>query len=170
MMSDTGMTKSEASTIPQRESAKLRTILVSVNLEASAAIDYALELAKIPGTQFVLLHVIEIERSERSLGAFESEEHKAKLEFRREQALHHLEVVSQKFEAAGASCTPKVQIGIPHDEILSQAEVFAPDLIVVGSTATGGFTRFLLGSTAERVVRHASCSVFVARPRYAALA
>ena len=162
-MADTGTTKSEASTIPQRESAKLRTILVSVNLEASAAIDYALELAKIPGTQFVLLHVIEVPGSERSLGAFESEEHKAKLEFRREQALHHLEVVSQKFEAAGASCTPKVQIGVPDDEILSQAEVFAPDLIVVGSTATGGFTRFLLGNTAERVVRHASCSVLVAR-------
>src|SRR5215469_5385709 len=141
-MADTEMTKSESSSaIFQREAAKLRTILVSVNLEGSAAIDYALELAKIPGTQFVLLHVIEIERSERSLGAFESEEHRAKLEFRREQALHHLEVVSQKFEAAGASCTPKVQIGIPDDEILSQAEVFAPDLIVVGSTATGRLTR-----------------------------
>ena len=73
-MADTGTTKSEASTIPQRESAKLRTILVSVNLEASAAIDYALELAAIRGTQFVLLHVIEIPRSERSLGVFESEE------------------------------------------------------------------------------------------------
>jgi nucleotide-binding universal stress UspA family protein len=163
-MADTGMTKSEASSaIPQSEAAKLRTILVSVNLEASAAIDYALELAKIPGTQFVLLHVIEIPRSERSLGAFGSEEHKAKLEFRQEQALLHLEAVSQKFEAAGASCTPKVQIGIPHDEILSQAKVFAPDLIVVGSRATGGFTGFLLGSTAEQVVRYASCSVFVAR-------
>ena len=163
-MADTGMTKSEASSaIPQGEVAKLRTILVAVNLEASAAIDYALELAKIPGTQFVLLHVIEVPRAERSLGAFESEEHEAKLEFRREQALHHLEGVSQKFEVAGASCTPKAQIGIPHDEILSQAEVFAPDLIVVGSTATGEFTGLLLGSTAERVVRHASCSVFVAR-------
>jgi hypothetical protein len=111
-MADIGMTKSEPSlAIPQPQAAKLRTILVSVNLEASAAI----ELAKIPGTQFVLLHVIEIPRSERSLGAFESEEHQAKLELRREQALHHLEAVSQKFEAAGAACTPKVQIGIPHD-------------------------------------------------------
>jgi nucleotide-binding universal stress UspA family protein len=163
-MADTGMTKSEASTPgPQSHAAKLRTILVSVNLETSAAIDYALELAKIPGTHFVLLHVIETPRSERNLGAFVSEENKAKLEFRREQALHHLEAVSQKFQAAGAPCTPNVQIGIPHDEILNQAAVFAPDLIVVGSTATGGFSRFLLGSTAERVVRHASCSVFVAR-------
>jgi nucleotide-binding universal stress UspA family protein len=163
-MADTGMTKSKAATpSPQPHAAKLRTILVSVNLETSAAIDYALELAKIPGTHFVLLHVIETPRSERNLGAFVSEENKAKLEFRREQALHHLEALSQKLQAAGAPCTPNVQIGIPHDEILNQAAVFAPDLIVVGSTATGGFSRFLLGSTAERVVRHASCSVFVAR-------
>jgi nucleotide-binding universal stress UspA family protein len=163
-MANTEVTKSEASSAgPQPGAVKLRRILVSVNLETSAAIDYALELAKIPAMHFMLLHVIETPRSERNLGAFASEETKAKLEFRREQALHHLEALCEKFEAAGATCTPNVQIGIPHDEILDQAEIFAPDLIVVGSTAIEGFTRFLLGSTAERVVRHASCSVFVAR-------
>ena len=163
-MANTEVMKSEASSAgPQPAAVKLRKILVSVNLETSAAIDYALELAKIPGIQFTLLHVIETPRSERSMGAFASEENRAKLEFRREQALHHLEAVSQKFQAAGALCTANVQIGIPHDEILNQAAIFVPDLIVVGSTATEAFTRFLLGSTAERVVRHASCSVFVAR-------
>ena len=111
----------------------------------------------------MVLHVIETPRSERNLGAFASEENKAKLEFRREQALHHLEAVCEKFQAAGAPCTPNVRIGIPHDEILNEAAVIAPDLIVVGSTATTAFSRFLLGSTAERVVRHATCSVFVAR-------
>ena len=163
-MANTEVTKSEASSAgPQPGAVKLRRILVSVNLETSAAIDYALELAKIPGMNFVLLHVIETPRSERNLGAFASEENKAKLEFRREQALHHLEAICERFQGAGAICTPNVRIGIPHEEILDQAAIFAPDLIVVGSTATEGFTRFLLGSTAERVVRHASCSVLVAR-------
>jgi len=163
-MANTEITQSEASSASSQQAAlKLRRILVSVYLETSAAIDYALELAKIPGTHFVLLHVIETPRSERNLGAFASEENKAKLEFRREQALHHLDAVCEKFQAAGAPCTPNVRIGIPHDEILNEAAVIAPDLIVVGSTATAAFTRFLLGSTAERVVRHATCSVFVAR-------
>jgi nucleotide-binding universal stress UspA family protein len=163
-MANTVATKLETSSAgPQQAALKLRRILVSVYLETSPAIDYALELAKIPGTHFVLLHVIETPRSERNMGAFGSEETKAKLEFRREQALHHLEAVCEKFQAAGASCTPNVRIGIPHDEILDEAAVTVPDLIVVGSTATTAFTRFLLGSTAERVVRHASCSVFVAR-------
>jgi len=163
-MANTEITNSEASSAsPQQAAVKLRKILVSVYLDTSAAIDYALELAKIPGMHFVLLHVIETPRSERNLGAFVSEENKAKLEFRREQALHHLEAVCEKFHAAGARCTPNVRIGIPYDEILNEAAEIAPDLIVVGSTATAAFTRFLLGSTAERVVRHASCSVFVAR-------
>ena len=163
-MANTEITKLEtASPSPQQAAVKLRRILVSVYLETSVAIDYALELAKIPETYFVLLHVIETPRSERNLGAFASEEIKAKLEFRREQALHHLEAVCEKFQAAGAPCTPNVRIGIPHDEILNEAVVIAPDLIIVGSTATAALTRFLLGSTAERVVRHATCSVFVAR-------
>jgi nucleotide-binding universal stress UspA family protein len=163
-MANTEIPQSEASSAnPQQPAPKLRRILVSVYLESSAALDYALELAKIPGTHFVLLHVVETPRSERNLGAFASEENKAKLEFRREQALHHLEAVCEKFQAAGAACTPNVRIGIPHDEILNEAAVISPDLIVVGSTATAAFTRFLLGSTAERVVRHATCSVFVAR-------
>jgi nucleotide-binding universal stress UspA family protein len=154
VMANTEVTKSEAySAGPQPGAVKLRRVLVSVNLEASAAIDYALELAKIPGMHFMLLHVIETPRSERNLGAFASEENKAKLEFRREQALHHLEAVCERFQDAGAICTPTVQIGVPHDEILDQAAVYAPDLIIVGSTASEGFARFLLGSTAERVVR-----------------
>ena len=37
------------------------------------------------------------------------------------------------------------------------------DLIVLGSHGRGATKRFLLGSVAERVVRHAPCSVLIAR-------
>jgi hypothetical protein len=103
-MANTETTKLEASSAsPTSVAVKLRRILVSVNLETSAAIDYALELAKIPGAHFVLLHVIETPRSERNLGAFASEENTAKLEFRREQALHHLEAVCEFDSSKGYS-------------------------------------------------------------------
>jgi nucleotide-binding universal stress UspA family protein len=150
---------------PERAEVQLRRILVStVYLETSPTIEHALELAKLPGTQFVLLHVIEIPRSERNLGAFASdEENQSKLELRRQQALQHLETLCAKFRAAGAQCTSSARIGVPHEEILNEAAEIAPNLIIVGSTATPVLTRFLLGSTAERVVRHASCSVLVAR-------
>lgn len=40
------------------------------------------------------------------------------------------------------------------------------DLVVVGSHGRTGIRRFLLGSVAEQIVRHAPCSVMVARARH----
>jgi nucleotide-binding universal stress UspA family protein len=51
----------------------------------------------------------------------------------------------------------------PSQEILNEAEKTNPDLIVLGNKGTSGVTRFLLGSTAERIVRYAKCSVLVVR-------
>ena len=156
-MATTELTTSETpAASPQAAGVKLRTILVStVYLETSATIDYSLELAKLPGTRFVLLHVLETPRAERHLGAFASEETRSKLEERRRQALEHLESVCKRFQAASAPCTPKVRIGVPHDEILDEAAEIGPDLIVVGSTSGPAFTRFLLGSTQSKQAQRA---------------
>lgn len=43
------------------------------------------------------------------------------------------------------------------------AEKFGADLLVVGSHGRTGITRVLLGSVAEKIVRHAPCAVLVAR-------
>src|SRR5687768_17790980 len=57
-----------------------------------------------------------------------------------------------------------VETGIPHAEIVRRAEEWDADLVVVGSHGRSGIARVLLGSVAERVVRHAHSSVLVARP------
>ncbi len=54
------------------------------------------------------------------------------------------------------------RFGDIYREILTQAEKSAADLIVIGSHKLQA-TDFLLGTNAARVVRHASCSVFVVR-------
>lgn len=53
--------------------------------------------------------------------------------------------------------------GNPADAIIGLAEEEQADLIVVGSRGLGAVERFVLGSTSERVVRHASCPVLVVR-------
>lgn len=53
--------------------------------------------------------------------------------------------------------------GDPYAAILLRAETFAADLLVVGSHGRTGLARVLLGSVAEKVVRHAPCAVLVAR-------
>ena len=51
----------------------------------------------------------------------------------------------------------------PAKAICEYAEKHAVDLIVVGSHGRGGMERWLIGSVAERVVRHAATNVYVVR-------
>lgn len=53
--------------------------------------------------------------------------------------------------------------GDPASVIVERAEALGADLIVVGSRGRRGLARLVLGSVAEHVVRHARCSVLVAR-------
>ncbi len=58
-----------------------------------------------------------------------------------------------------------IRTGDPRLEIVQAAEDWKADLIVLGSHGRTGVSRWLLGSVAEYVVRHAPCSVEVARER-----
>jgi nucleotide-binding universal stress UspA family protein len=56
-----------------------------------------------------------------------------------------------------------VEVGVPHAVIVQRAEQRRADLVVVGSQGSSGVARTLLGSVADKVVRHAHCPVLVAR-------
>ncbi len=69
-------------------------------------------------------------------------------------------------EAARRSERPvrAVQLeGVAWEAIVGHARSGDFDLVVVGAHAGGGGAAALLGSVAEKVVRHASCPVFVVR-------
>jgi nucleotide-binding universal stress UspA family protein len=53
--------------------------------------------------------------------------------------------------------------GDPREVIVDSAAEWGADLIVVGSHGRTGIKRWVLGSVAESVVRHAPCSVEVAK-------
>lgn len=57
-----------------------------------------------------------------------------------------------------------VAVHAPPAEALLEASETA-DLLVLGDRGLGGFDRLLLGSVAEQCVRHATCSVLIARTR-----
>jgi nucleotide-binding universal stress UspA family protein len=57
-----------------------------------------------------------------------------------------------------------VERGSAHVEIVRRAETWGASYIVLGSHGRTGLARVVLGSVAESVVRHAHCSVLVARP------
>jgi nucleotide-binding universal stress UspA family protein len=55
-----------------------------------------------------------------------------------------------------------VRTGSPAREIIDLAETEGADLIIIASHRPD-FTNYLIGATADRVVRHAKCSVLVDR-------
>lgn len=61
-----------------------------------------------------------------------------------------------------ASARQIVRIGSPAREIMNIADEEGADLVIIASHRPD-FSNYLLGATADRVVRHAKCSVLVDR-------
>lgn len=58
----------------------------------------------------------------------------------------------------------RMRVGHPAEEIICEVEEGGYDLVVVGQREHHTlFTRFFLGSTAQRVVEHAPCPVIIAK-------
>ena len=67
--------------------------------------------------------------------------------------------------AGGAKlATGKLLSGLPWIKIVEELEKGGFDACVIGTHGRTGLARVLLGSVAEKVVRHAPCSVLVVRP------
>ena len=62
----------------------------------------------------------------------------------------------------GVSADIEVRTGAPSGQILQCAEDHGADLIMIASHRPG-LSDYFIGSTAARVVRHAQCSVLIAR-------
>ena len=52
-------------------------------------------------------------------------------------------------------------IGLPKEDIIKQTEETKADFIVIGTHGRSGFTQFIIGGTAEYVVRHSTKPVIV---------
>jgi nucleotide-binding universal stress UspA family protein len=60
-------------------------------------------------------------------------------------------------------CDPLLEEGHAAQQILKQIDAFGANLVIVGARAIGPVARWLLGSTSEKVLMQAPCSVLVVR-------
>jgi nucleotide-binding universal stress UspA family protein len=60
-------------------------------------------------------------------------------------------------------CDPLLAEGHAAEQILKQAEVMNANLVIVGARAVGPLARWVLGSTSEKVLSQAPCSVLLIR-------
>ena len=71
--------------------------------------------------------------------------------------------VANELRRSGFQVSTAVDVGDTREIIIDSAAEWNADLIVVGCHAHKGLRRFLLGSVAEFVARHAKCSVQIVR-------
>ena len=65
--------------------------------------------------------------------------------------------------ASGVAAETLLKVGNPVEEIITAAQDGHFDVILVGIRGMGAVERFLIGSVADRLVRHATVPVLVVR-------
>ncbi len=133
------------------------TILVPVDLSHAEAGQAVINVAKMlggEGARIILVTVVEDIPAFVVAGLPDGI-----IEESKERAQEALEEIARK---ADVQASVEIRSGQAYRAILAAAEERNADLIVIASHRPG-LQQFLLGSTASRVVRHATCTVFVKR-------
>ncbi len=141
-----------------------RNLLCPVDFSHSSelALRNAAALAKSMGASLVVLHVYEL--PSHLLPPYGFAIAPELLESARAQAREALERNREQAERlVGAPVAAVLVDDTPWHGVVEYARAHGTDLVVVGTHGRTGVRHALLGSVAERVVRHAPCAVLVVR-------
>ena len=133
-----------------------QTVLVPVDLSdgSLAALDAAAELTQ-DASNLTVIHVLPVlEPAEPGIIWHTIDD--------ASRSQHAEEAIGKVLAEAGYDNVKiSIRFGDPGHEIAHHADEISADLVVIPSHGRSGFTRILLGSVTERVVRLAHCPVLV---------
>jgi nucleotide-binding universal stress UspA family protein len=140
----------------------LRKILVPIDFsEASeAALASACELAKTSDAELIVLHVEELAVLPMGEIPYVAPRVYEELEA---AVRRRLETRVAQLSAAGLRVRGRFQVGMASQAIADVTRGEQPELIVIGTHGRRGFSRWILGSVAERVVRSSTVPVLTVR-------
>jgi nucleotide-binding universal stress UspA family protein len=135
---------------------KLQRILVPIDFSECSrkALQYAVPFARQFGAELKLLHVLE---------PYPAVPEMAPYDFNDIQDCREELDALQKGIGAGVRCSTCLRKGTPHSQIAEAAREFGADMIIISTHGRKGFSRMLLGSTSEKMARHAPCPVLIVR-------
>lgn len=122
--------------------------------------EHAVYLAQKTGAQIFILNVVNVDMAFRS--GIHYAEDVCGLEKAGNEATARIKVLCDQ---AGLPCEEIIAKGKPAEVIISTAEQYGIDCIVIGSLGMSAIERVLIGSVSEHVMRHAGCPVLMVRER-----
>lgn len=141
-----------------------KTILFPTDFShaGDAALEYAASLARDTGGKLIILHV------EEPLPAYIGEGYYGVPNPPNPEVRRMLDAIKPP---EGVRHEHRLVMGNPADEVVRIAKEENVDLIVMGTHGRTGFSRLLMGSVTEHVVRSAHCPVLtIKQPKHAAAA
>lgn len=143
---------------------RLERILVPTDFSESSkkALQYALSFARQFGAEITLVHVVESPYVAGDFGVVDQADLRAEILARGQGAMASFVNELSLDSIIGRRL---IRQGTPHQEVTELASAMNIDLIIMATHGHGGLARVLLGSTTERVTRHAPCPVLVVRQR-----
>ena len=138
-----------------------KTILCPTDFseESYRAIEYGLRFAKNADGTLLLAHVIHVPSGD----LYRPDRHVLTFDEAKQRAIALLEELRDKRLQSYPQCEFLVDIGDPHDVLIHMATERKADLIVVATHGRSELKHLIIGSVAEKLIRHAPCPVFVVR-------
>jgi nucleotide-binding universal stress UspA family protein len=147
--------------------AVIKTILVPTDFAPASdrALAYARQLADAVNASLHILHVVDdpfAAGAYMEMHSFTPTDYLRQMEEAARTRLDSLLSDDQKSRYAAVLAT---RIGAPAHQILDYLrDVPAIDLVVMATAGRGGVARFMMGSVADKVIRHARCPVLTLDP------
>lgn len=133
---------------------------------AAAAVDHGLAIAEQAGARVHAVNIVDVGDIAVTPDYTPPTEVVEHLESEGETAT---ETITTQAQDRGLDAVTAVREGLPARDLLQYAEEHDIDLIAMGTTGRTGLNRYLLGSTTERIIRHAKIPVLAVNARERAM-
>lgn len=137
------------------------TVLIPMDLEHEDMFPKAVALAQqLIGDEKGEIHAIYVDQTQVHQGNFGITDDA--VQGAREAMKQEVKTLFKKYVPEHLRGKCRVKAGVVYDIVLEEADKVKPEVIIVAA-GRPGFSSYLLGSNAEKILRHANCSVFVIR-------
>jgi nucleotide-binding universal stress UspA family protein len=140
---------------------EFKTILCGTDFteRSYTALEYALSLAKLAGSRLIVAHFVHVPSGE----MYNDAEWPSTFEDARTRAKQMLTELHASRLQSYPNTELIVEIGTPAELMIQLAGEQRVDVIVTATHGRSELADLIMGSTAEKLIRHAPCPVFVVR-------